>query len=60
MNTQSDLYTISETCQRLRLSRATIHRLITSGELKSIKFGSRRFVESSEISNFINTHREAA
>ncbi len=60
MNDNDKLFTITETCEHLRLSRATIHRYITAGQLKSIKFGSRRLIEASAIQAFKDCHRSAA
>lgn len=42
-------YTIPETCEYLRCSRARVYTLIRDGSLKTIKDGRRRYVTGSEI-----------
>jgi excisionase family DNA binding protein len=40
-------------CIRLRVSKATLYRLLAAGELRSYKIGSRRFILGSECDAFI-------
>lgn len=45
--------TLTETARLLRVHRATVHRLIVAGELKSFRIGSRRLITEAELRRFI-------
>jgi len=47
------LYTITDVCRLLRLSRPTVYRLINSGQLASFKIGSNRRVPASSIDSYV-------
>lgn len=54
------LLTIEETLEALRIGRDLLYRLIRSGELPSVKIGSRRFITRGDASAFIRRQRQAA
>lgn len=58
--TAGRLVTLTETAQRLRVSKALLHRLIRERELPSIKIGSRRFILEPDLDRFIARQRVAA
>jgi excisionase family DNA binding protein len=43
------VYSINQAAQATNLSRATIYRLIASGQLKTVKVGARRLIPVSAI-----------
>lgn len=53
------LYTMTETAQRLRVSREYLYKMKARGELKVVKFGRRTLVESTEIDRVIAAARAA-
>lgn len=52
-----ELLTVEEARERLRISRATLHRLMAQGRIRRVKIGSRAFVSATEITRFINESR---
>ncbi|MBN7296566.1 helix-turn-helix domain-containing protein [Mycobacteroides abscessus] len=52
-----ELLTVEEALERLRISRATLHRLMAQGRIARVKIGSRSFVSATEITRFINEPR---
>ncbi len=46
--------TVSEACQRLRVSRWTLYRLIHERKIKTFKLGSRRLIPESAIWTLID------
>jgi len=54
---ESDLLTLSETANRLRISMPTLYRLLAAGALVKVKIGRRAFVERAEIARFVAAHR---
>ena len=52
------LMTIKEVAEYLRISKATVFRLMRSGELPSIKFSAKRFtrIKRSDLEAFIGRH----
>ena len=46
-------YTIQESMVILRVSRATLYRLLTQGILKSKKVGGRRLITHKELVSFL-------
>jgi len=55
-----DLYTISETAERLRVSRSTIYRLIASGDLLVIRLGTAPRIPAKVVERFIDCRLRAA
>lgn len=51
------LLTLAEARHQLRVSKATLDRLMAQGRIGRVKIGSRAFIPSSEISRFINKAR---
>jgi excisionase family DNA binding protein len=51
------LHTIAQTAQILNVSVKTIRRLITKGDLRSIKIGGRRRIDPVDLQDFIRDHR---
>jgi excisionase family DNA binding protein len=49
------LYTIEETMSLLKVSRAGLYRLMSSGKLKHVKLGGRTLIKESELSRFIDS-----
>lgn len=47
------LLDLPEVRERLRSSKATVNRLISTGKLRSLKIGSRRFVDAADLAAFI-------
>jgi excisionase family DNA binding protein len=54
------LLSIQEVCKRLGVSRMTLHRVMASGALPSVKIGDRRLVEEAELRRYLRTLRQAA
>ena len=50
--------TVNEACLELRLSRATLSRLLRSKKIRSIRVGARRLVRASELERFLKTVEE--
>ncbi|WP_280330301.1 helix-turn-helix transcriptional regulator [Nocardia wallacei] len=48
------LHTIPEALQRVPVSRAKLYQLIGSGEIQSVKVGTRRFIAGSQIDAYIS------
>lgn len=42
----SEYYTISEVCEKLRISKATFHNHVNAGLIKTVKIGRRTLIES--------------
>ena len=55
----SELQTLEESRHRLRVSHPTLHKLIRTGQLESVRIGRRRFVTSAAIDAFIDRNTEA-
>jgi len=47
------MLTVPEACERLRISKWTLYRLIQAGKLTSVKIGSRRLISLASIAKFI-------
>jgi excisionase family DNA binding protein len=48
------LYTIEETMNLLKVSRAGLYRLMSTGKIKHVKLGGRTLFKESELSRFID------
>jgi excisionase family DNA binding protein len=54
----SQLLSISEVCRRLGVSRQTVHRKHSAGELAFVTVGSRSLVDECELDRFIAQHTD--
>lgn len=54
------LYRVDEAAEALRLSRSSIYELIRSGQLKTVKHGSRRLVPVEALDDFVRALAQAA
>lgn len=54
------LYSISETCELLRVSRWQIYQLINSRKLPSVKINRRRLIAAADIERYVQTLRTQA
>lgn len=48
------LYSVSEACQAVSISRARLYELIAEGELVSCKLGKRTLFRVQELERFVN------
>ena len=53
---ESALISIGHLAERLSLSRRTVHRLIATGELPTLKIGRRRLVRLADLSKWLAGH----
>ena len=53
-------FDVNEAAGMLSISRRTLYELLRSGELRSIKIGSRRLVRMSDMTEFLQNHEDAA
>jgi len=53
------LYTIKETAELLRISRATLFRLMAEGKIIPLKLGKRSLFTEEEIVRFIKSLKDA-
>ena len=53
MTTPVVLLTVSESADRLRLSRRTVERLIASGRIRPVRIGRRVLVTERELEAFV-------
>lgn len=51
------LLSLPEAREKLRVSKATLDRLMAQGRIRRVKIGSRAFIPAEEISRFINESR---
>lgn len=58
-NELDKIFKISEVAAWMRCSRATIYRLLKSGDLKSMKIGGSRVVTYSQMKSFIDLRQGA-
>lgn len=49
----TELLTIAEVAQRLRVSRRTVERLMAAGRIRSVGVGRRRLVTSRELDAYV-------
>lgn len=56
--TAPKLYTITEVCEILQVSRAMVYQLINSGELKSIRLGeATQRIHEDDLNSYIESKR---
>ena len=49
------VYSVPETVQRLRISRAGVYNLFQSGDLPSVKIGARRVVRAGDLRKYLES-----
>lgn len=49
----SELLTIGEAADRLRIGKRTVERFVSEGEIASVKVGRRRFIPIDELDRFL-------
>ena len=49
----SELLTIQETADRLRLGKRTVERWLSTGEIRSVRLGRRRLVPQEEVDRLL-------
>ena len=54
----SKLLTVSEAAKSLRVSNWMIYQLIRTNELKTLTIGTRRLIDSVDLTNYINKRKE--
>ena len=54
------LYRVDEAAEALRLSRSSIYELIRTGQLRTVKHGSRRLVPVAALDDFVRNLAQAA
>lgn len=52
------LHTLEEAREALRVGRTTLHSLIKTGQLKTLKIGGRRFVDERDLVAFVDAQRD--
>lgn len=52
---RSQVFTVPESAEHLRVSRVTIYTLINAGRLKTIKIGTRTLITGSAIQEFLRS-----
>lgn len=57
---QQLILTVPEAAQTLRIGRSSVYELIATGQLRSLKIGSRRLIAREDLEAFVNTQRELA
>jgi len=57
MNIDSNLITVKETANYLKLSPLTIYDYIHSGKLRAVKFGRYYRIDKIDLLRFINKHK---
>lgn len=54
------LYSVTEACQRLRISRWMFYRLVQNRELRTITIGRRRLITAGDLDAYIRRLQEVA
>lgn len=49
----SELLTLDEVAERLRVGKRTVERLVAAGELRSLRVARRRFVDQREVDRYL-------
>ena len=49
------LYSVVEAAEQLRICRSIVYQLINTGDLRSLKIGSRRLITHEDLQTFIQT-----
>jgi excisionase family DNA binding protein len=49
----SELLTIPEVAERMRVGRRTVERLVAAGEIRSVLIRRRRFVQETELERYV-------
>ncbi len=48
-------HTIPEACRRLSIGKTTLYQLMTTGDIKAIKVGTRTLIPETELQRFIES-----
>lgn len=59
-DTHKEFFSITEVGARLNIGRTLIYELLGSGDLRSVKIGSRRLIARDEIERYIAKLKEEA
>jgi excisionase family DNA binding protein len=54
---ESSLLTVNEFCDRARVSRATLYRMIRNGEVSHYKLGGRTLFDERHLKDFLERHQ---
>jgi excisionase family DNA binding protein len=54
----TEVLTINEVCEALRLGRTVVNSYLWNGTLPSLKIGRRRLVLKSDLEQFLQDHRD--
>ena len=54
----SEVLTVNEVCEALRLGRTVVNSYLWKGTLPSLKIGRRRLILRSDLDQFIEEHRD--
>ncbi len=49
----SELLTLDEVAERLRVGKRTVERMVAAGELRSLRIRRRRFVDEREVERYL-------
>jgi excisionase family DNA binding protein len=49
----SELLTLAEVAERLRVGKRTVERMVAAGELRSLRIRRRRFVDEREVERYL-------
>lgn len=52
-----ELLTADEVAEKLKISRAKVYRLMTTGELKSVPIGGNRRIEQAALHEFVDAQK---
>jgi excisionase family DNA binding protein len=55
----SEVLTVNEVCELLKLGRTVVNSYLWNGTLPSLKIGRRRLVLRSDLQQFLEEHRDA-
>jgi excisionase family DNA binding protein len=53
------VWNVAEAAEKLGISRAHIYKFIQTGELRSLKIGSRRMILPADVEDFLARSRDA-
>ncbi len=55
---RSEVLTVSEVCEALKLGRTVVNSFLWNGTLPSLKIGRRRLVLRDDLKRFLEEHRD--
>ncbi len=53
------LYDIPQACERTSIGRSTLYKLVSSGDIESVKVGRRRLIPEEALTAFVENIRAA-